>query len=160
MLIVRSVVADWFESHAASWARALSIDTPGFRRPIISMPALSSLPRTSGTKSTRRASGAQKSGALTSRPRNPSGITPTISYGAPVTSTVRPITLGSRLKWRCHPLSLSTRTGLPPARSSSAALSARPMIGFTLTTRKKLADTRLTAIIRPSTRRSMSFSAA
>ena len=32
-------------------------------------------------------SGAQKSGALTSSPRNPAGITPTISNGVPLTST-------------------------------------------------------------------------
>ena len=132
MLIVRrsTAAADWFESHAASCARALSIDTPGFRRPMISMPTLSSPPRLAGLKSARRDSGAQKSGALTSRPRNPSGITPIISNGAPVTSTVRPSTSGSRLKWRCHPLSLSTITGLPPARSSSAGLNARPITGL------------------------------
>ena len=47
MLIVRrsTAAADWFESHAASCARALSIDTPGFRRPMISTPTLSSPPR-------------------------------------------------------------------------------------------------------------------
>ena len=45
-----------------------------------------------------RDSGAQKSGALTSRPRNPSGITPMISNGAPLTSTVRPSTFGSRIE--------------------------------------------------------------
>jgi hypothetical protein len=94
MLIVRSALVDWLESHAASWARALAIDAPGARRPTIPTPTLSSAPRTSGTKSARRASGAQKSGAATSRPRNPSGITPMIVYGAPPTSTVRPTTLG------------------------------------------------------------------
>ena len=43
--------ADWFESHAASCARAFSLDTPGFSRPTISTPTLSSRPRWSGLNS-------------------------------------------------------------------------------------------------------------
>ncbi len=59
-------------------------------------------------------------GPVTSRPRKPSGVTPMISNGASCTSTVRPLTPGSRLKCRSHPLWLSTRTGVPPERASSA----------------------------------------
>jgi hypothetical protein len=162
MLSVRSCVAadDWFASQAAICARALFIETSGFKRPMISTPSVASPPRWSGMKSAKRDSGAHKSGALTSRPRKPCGITPIISYGAPLTSTVRPSTSGARLKCRSHPLSLSTITGVPPARVSSARPNARPITGFTRTMLKKPAVTRLADIIRPSTRRSTSFAAA
>jgi hypothetical protein len=46
---------------------------------MISTPVVASRPRCSGRKSARRDSGAHKSGALTSRPRKPFGITPMIS---------------------------------------------------------------------------------
>ena len=79
---------------------------------------------------TRRAATAAPSSPArsTSSPRNPSGITPIISNGAPLTSTVRPSTFGSRLKRRCQPLIAQhddRRCRRP--RSSSAGPSARPM---------------------------------
>ena len=50
------------QSHAAICARALSIDTPGLRRPMISTPTLSSRPRSPGRNCASCGSGAQKSG--------------------------------------------------------------------------------------------------
>ncbi len=126
---------------------------------MMSTPAVSSRPRSSGWKIARCDSGAQKSGAETSSPRNAGGITPMISNGSPRTSTVRPSTFGSRLNWRFQPWSLSTTTGLPPD-SSSAGVSARPITGSTWTTWKKLPVTSDADIIRPSTRRSTSDTAA
>ena len=67
MFIARrsTAAADWFESHAATCARAFSIDTPGFSRPTISTPTLSSRPRWPGRNCASCDSGAQKSGAPT-----------------------------------------------------------------------------------------------
>ena len=153
------MVADWFESHAASWARALSIDTPGFRRPIISMPTLSSLPRTSGTKSTRRERRPEvgRTDLETAEPLRHHADDFVWRAGDEHRASDH---VGIAVELAPPSLVAQHEDGVAACAVIVGSVSARPMIGFTRTTRKKLADTRLTAIIRPSTRRSISFTAA
>ncbi len=160
MLIVRSSAAavDWFASHAANCARALSIDMPGFRRPMISMPTVSSLPRSRAR--TRRGcdSGAQKSGradleAAEALRHHADDLVRRAGDEHGASDHVR-VALEVALANPCR----SARS--PDCRRHDRrqrGRSARPITGLTSTTSKKLPDTSLTAIIRPSTRRSISF---
>ena len=86
--------------------RACATVTPALRRPIACMKLLSLVVkavRLAGSICAICASGTHIVGEITaSGPRNSGGMTPTISYWAPLMTTVRPTTLGSPPNIPCH----------------------------------------------------------
>ncbi len=81
------------------------------------------------------ASGVQRRLVCSMKSRNPSGITPIISYDSPFSWIVWPSTSESPANRLCQNPSLRMTTRLAPKRSSSSRKS-RPMVGSTPYTSK------------------------
>jgi len=68
-------------------------------------------------------------------------VTPTTVYGCALTITLRPITFGSELNWRCHSSWERMATRSCPGCSSSGR-NQRPSPGSTPSSRKREGETR------------------